>query len=69
MAARAPNLDPNRGGWQIKRVNSVTGPFQGTVMIDAIENRFGVDGQTEVLWSSPYPNQGINATCKFWAQT
>ena len=69
MAARAPSLDEKRGGWQIKRVNSVTGPSEGTVMTDAIENRFGVEGQTDVLWSGPYPNQGLNATCKFLAPT
>ena len=37
--------------WQLKRVNSVTGPV-GTFLSDAIRNPNSVSGQTEVLWTS-----------------
>ena len=48
----APRDTNNRGGWQVKRVNSDTGPFVGTTMTDAIEEATNVTGQTEMLWES-----------------
>ena len=67
MAPKAPGnpANPSRGGWQIKRVKSSTGPFVGTLMNDAIENKDSVTGQTEVLWSGPTATQGITAECKY----
>ena len=66
MSSRADDLTGlNRGGWQIKRVNSVTGPFVGTAMSDAIENRESVTGQTEVLWSGLWPEDGATEKCNF----
>ena len=50
MAARDTN---SRGGWQVKRVNSATGPFAGTTMTDAIEEDSSVTDQTEMLWIGP----------------
>ena len=47
MAAKDTN---SRGGWQVKRVNSATGPFVGTAMTDAIEEDTSETDQTEVLW-------------------
>ena len=41
------------GGWQVKRVNSVTGPSDGTVMTDAIEKEQSVTDQTTLLWKGP----------------
>ena len=35
--------------WQIKRINSITGPV-GTNMSDAIRMSSSVPGQTKVLW-------------------
>jgi len=43
--------------WQIKRVQSTTGPV-GTVMSDAIREPYSVGGQTEVIWTSPNSNGG-----------
>ena len=40
------------GGWQVKRVNSATGPNIGTTMTDAIEEETSVTDQTEMLWKS-----------------
>ena len=40
-----------RNNWQLKRVNSETGPV-GTSLSDAIRNPNSVSGQTEVLWTS-----------------
>ena len=48
----APRDTNNRGGWQVKRVNSATGPIVGTTMTDAIEEETSVTDQTEVLWKS-----------------
>ena len=48
----APRDTNNRGGWQVKRVNSVTGPNDGTAMTDAIEEATDVTDQTEILWKS-----------------
>ena len=48
----SPRDTNNRGGWQVKRVNSVTGPTEGTNMTDAIEEATSVTDQTEMLWKS-----------------
>ena len=48
----APRDTNNRGGWQVKRVNSATGPNVGTTMTDAIEEETSVTDQTEMLWKS-----------------
>ena len=40
--------------WQLKRVNSITGPVN-TTLSDAIRSEYSVTGQTEVLWSSSSP--------------
>ena len=48
----APRDTNNRGGWQVKRVNSATGPEIGTTMTDAIEEETSVTDQTEMLWKS-----------------
>jgi len=53
MSARSTN---SRGGWQVKRVNSATGPFVGTTMTDAIEEDTSVTDQTEMLWKGPESN-------------
>ena len=57
MAARDTN---SKGGWQLKRVNSITGPaigfpvsLIGTDMIDAIDQATSVTDQTEILWKGP----------------
>ena len=50
MSARDTN---SRGGWQVKRVNSVTGPLVGTTMTDAIEEDTSVTDQTEIVWKGP----------------
>ena len=42
--------DNERHAWQLKRINSETGPV-GSVMASAIANLESVPGQTEVLWS------------------
>ena len=39
-----------QGPWQLKRVNSTTGPYVGTYMSDAIRADYSVPGQTEMLW-------------------
>ena len=49
----APRDNNNRGGWQVKRVNSATGPDNGTTMTDAIEEATSVTDQTEMLWKGP----------------
>ena len=41
--------------WQLKRVNSETGPSVNTTLSDAIRSEYSVPGQTEVLWSSSSP--------------
>lgn len=40
-----------RYNWQLKRINSETGPV-GTTLSDAIRSQYSVPGQTEVLWTS-----------------
>ena len=50
MSARSTN---SKGGWQVKRVHSATGPFVGTTMTDAIEEDTSVTDQTEMLWKGP----------------
>ena len=47
MSAKAKS---QQGTWQIKRINSNTGPV-GTKLSDAIRRPFSVSGQTKVLWS------------------
>ena len=39
-----------QGNWQLKRVKSSTGPYNGTVLSDAIRKPYSVAGQTELLW-------------------
>ena len=41
-----------QGQWQLKRVNSSTGPNVGTYMSDAIREPHSITGQTEILWKS-----------------
>ena len=36
--------------WQIKKMSSSTGPFEGTVLSDAIRDLVSVPGQTKLLW-------------------
>ena len=59
-----------QGGWQVKRVNSVTGPTGpdvGTAMTDAIEQwNTDVTGQVTMIWSGPDSQLGISSTCKFY---
>ena len=63
MSARAGSP---KGGWQVKRINSVTGPFDGTKMTDAIEKwNTNVTGQTTMLWSGPDSQDGTNSTSKY----
>ena len=40
----------NQGPWQLKRVKSSTGPFNGTAMNAAIRSAVSVPGQTKILW-------------------
>ena len=47
-----PKDTNSQGGWQIKRVNSATGPLDGSTMTDAIEEDTSVTDQTEMLWKS-----------------
>ena len=53
MSARDTN---DWGGWQVKRVNSATGPLVGTIMTDAIGEDTSVTDQTEMLWKGPESN-------------
>ena len=56
-----------QGGWQVKRVNSVTGPFDETKMTDAIEQwNTDVPGQVKMIWSGPDSQLGISSKCKFY---
>ena len=41
-----------QGTWQLKRVNSNTGPI-GTSLSDALQSTSDVAGQTEILYASP----------------
>ena len=41
-----------QGTWQLKRVNSNTGPI-GTVLSEALQSTSNVAGQTEILYASP----------------
>ena len=41
-----------KGNWQIKRVNSKSGPLKGTMMSQAIRKPISVSGETKVLWSA-----------------
>ena len=64
MSAKAGSAN---GGWEIKRVNSVTGPFVGMVMTDAIEKwNEDVPGQTTMIWSGPDSQDGPESECKFY---
>ena len=40
----------NQGNWQIKRINSKSGPLHGTILSDAIRSVKFVPGETKVLW-------------------
>ena len=56
-----------QGGWQVKRVNSVTGPFDETKMTDAIEQwNTDVTGQVTMIWSGPDSQLGRSSKCKFY---
>ena len=56
-----------QGGWQVKRVNSETGPFDETKMTDAIEQwNTDVTGQVKMIWSGPDSQLGTSSTCKFY---
>jgi len=41
-----------QGNWQLKRVNSKTGPYAGLTLSDAIRKPYSVDGETELLWKA-----------------
>ena len=41
-----------QGNWQMKRVNSKSGPLKGTILSDAIRSNKSVAGETEVLWAA-----------------
>ena len=59
--------DGPQGGWQVKRVNSVTGPFDGTKMTDAIEKwNTDVTGQVTMIWTGPDSQDGTSSRCKFY---
>lgn len=47
MCAKAGS---GQGNWQIKRVKSKTGPYNGTLLSNAIRNPVSVPDQTIVLW-------------------
>ena len=49
MSRRADLPSSRQTPWQIKRINSITGPV-GTNMSDAIRMSSNVTGQTKVLW-------------------
>ena len=56
-----------KGGWQVKRVNSLTGPFNGTNMIKAIEQwNKTVTGQVTMIWSGDDSQFGTASKCKFY---
>ena len=52
-----------QGPWQLKRVNSTTGPYVGTLMSDAIRSPYSVTGQTEMLWIQDTDNGKIIRSC------
>ena len=60
----APRDTNDRGGWQVKRVNSATGPNVGTVMTDAIEEEKSVTDQTTLLWKGP-ENRCLGSKCSY----
>ena len=62
MAARSTN---SRGGWQIKRVNSATGPLNSTDMTDAIEEETNVTNQTEMLWKGTQ-SSCVESKCEYY---
>ena len=60
----------SQGGWQVKRVNSITGPFVGTDMSDAIDQwNTNVTGQTTMIWSGPDSQFGTTSSCKLFRFT
>eukprot|EP00092_Neocalanus_flemingeri_P009610 GFUD01010342.1.p1 GENE.GFUD01010342.1~~GFUD01010342.1.p1 ORF type:complete len:223 (+),score=63.41 GFUD01010342.1:82-669(+) len=48
----------HQGNWQIKRVNSETGPYLGTVLSDAIRKQYTVPGETTLLWEGDRQTAG-----------
>lgn len=48
----------HQGNWQIKRVNSETGPYLGTVLSDAIRKQYTVPGETTLLWQADRQTAG-----------
>ena len=44
--------------WQIKKMSSSTGPFEGTVLSDAIRNSESVPGQTKLVWRADNSTAG-----------
>ena len=50
----------HQGNWQIKRVNSETGPYLGTVLSDAIRKQYTVPGETTLLWQADRQTAGNN---------
>ena len=44
--------DSKQGNWQVKRINSKSGPLKGTILSDAIRSANSVPGETEVLWAA-----------------
>lgn len=51
-----------KGPWQIKRVNSMTGPYKGSVLSDAIRSSSSVNEETTLLWSAD------NSTAPGWKE-
>ena len=49
----------HQGNWQIKRISSITGPYTGTVLSDAIRRPHSVDGETKLLWRADKYIAGI----------
>ena len=41
-----------KGNWQIKRINSKSGPLNGTVMSEAIRKSESISGESKILWSA-----------------
>ena len=57
----------SQGGWQVKRINSVTGPLNGTNMTEAIEKwNTNVTGQVTIIWHGNDSTGGLASKCKFY---
>ena len=57
MSSKDDREWPGRN-WQIKKVSSSTGPFEGTVLSDAIRNSESVPGQTKLVWRADNSTAG-----------